>query len=168
MIYIISGPTGAGKNTVAEEMAKLLDTAAIIDFDAVRSMFTKPHHTPWDGEPGKHQNDLTIDLICSIAKTMLEDGRTPIILDVVDNDSAKQYHSKLEGEVQIIQLLPSWEAINERNRIRAEAEGRIRLTPEQLKMVFEAQQSFAHYDRLIDNSEQSPAETAQEILSKTQ
>lgn len=164
MIYIISGPTGAGKNTTAEVLVKLLDSAAIIDFDAIRSMFTKPHYTPWDGEQGKHQNDLTTELVCHIARTMIEDQRIPIILDVVDNESAKQYREKLGADIRIAQLSPSWETIVRRNRLRADKEGRIRLTPEQLKMVFEAQRAFTDYDQIIDNRAKSPAETAQEIL----
>lgn len=165
MILLISGPTGAGKNTVAEELGKQMDSVAVIDFDAIRSMFTKPHHTPWDGEAGERQNDLTIDLVCQIADAMAKDGRTPIILDVVNNESAKLYREKLGSELRIIQLSPGWETIVEQNRVRAEREGRIRLTSEQLKMVFDAQQGFTDHDQLIDNSAQTPAETAQGILA---
>lgn len=164
-IYLISGPTGAGKNTVADEMAKHLERVAIIDFDAIRNMFAKPHNTPWEDEAGKHQNDLTIELVCYIAQTMAEDGRTPIILDVLSDENAKQYRKRLGSELKIYQLSPSWETVAERNRVRAEKEGRIRLTAEQLKMVFDSQQAFTDYDERINNGNQTPANTAEEILN---
>lgn len=168
MIYIISGPTGAGKNTTAEELVKLLDSAAIIDFDAIRNMFTKPHYTPLDGERGKYQNDLAIKLACNIAATMLEDGRTPIILDVVDNEGAGLYRKSLGKDIFCVQLSPTWETVRGRNRVRAEVEGRIRLTDIQLKEVFESQKKFTDYDIIIDNSSLTPSETAQEIVDSKQ
>ncbi|MCR4277719.1 MAG: ATP-binding protein [Candidatus Berkelbacteria bacterium] len=168
MIYLISGPTGAGKNSAAEELAKLLDSAAIIDFDAIRNMFTKPHFTPWDGEKGKHQNDLTIELVCHISKTMLEDERTPIILDVVSNEGSNSYRRTLGKDIFCVQLSPTWEVVTERNRVRAKTEGRIRLTDIQLKEVFENQKKFTDYDIIIDNSSQTPSETAKEIVESRQ
>jgi shikimate kinase len=164
MIYLISGPTGAGKNSVAEEMAKLLDTAAIVDFDSIRAMFTKPHYTPWDGDEGKKQNNTTIELICQIANTMLAGGRTPIILDVLNNEDAAFYRKLLSEKPQIIQLMPSWETIVERNRTRAEKEGRIRLTDDQLQRVYSEQKNFGDYGQLIENDNHVPSETARQIL----
>lgn len=164
MIYIISGPTGAGKNTAADELAKLLVTAAIIDFDSIRAMHTKPHYTPWDGKAGKVQNDTTIEILCHIANKMLSTGRTPIILDVINNEGVELYRGKLEERPKVIQLTPSWDAIIERNKVREEKEGRIRLTPGQLKDVYDEQKNFTDYDKLIDNTNLSPSDTARAIL----
>lgn len=58
-VLILTGPAGAGKNTVAHEFAKKREKCAVIDIDLVRWMVLQPHKAPWEGEEGMKQQEST-------------------------------------------------------------------------------------------------------------
>ncbi len=46
MLLILTGPAGAGKNTVGHILAQLREKCAVVDADDVRHMAIKPHIAP--------------------------------------------------------------------------------------------------------------------------
>ena len=82
-MLLLSGPTAAGKNTVAQQIARQRERCAIVDFDAVRAMFVHPHLAPWDGEAGAAQLLLGVEQVCGLAHGFARAGWDVIVLDVV-------------------------------------------------------------------------------------
>lgn len=160
-LVILSGPTGTGKNTIAELVAQQRDRCAVIDFDVLRNMFRKPHLTPWDGDAGHRQNVLGVDHACMLASSLLANGYDCIILDVLSDATASLYKEKLSHhDPVIVQLLPTYDEILRRNRTRPP-----RLTDEELEMVYQGQLEFSIFDERIDNTDLSPPEAADHILA---
>ncbi len=160
-LVILSGPTGAGKNTIAELVAQQRGRCAGIDFDVLRNMFLKPHLTPWDGDAGHRQNVLGVDHACMLASSLLANGYDCIILDVLSDETASLYKERLSHhDPVIVQLLPTYDEILRRNRTRPP-----RLTDEELEMVYQGQLEFSMFDERIDNTGLSPQEAADRILA---
>lgn len=160
-LIILNGPTGVGKNTIAEILAQRLDRCAVIDFDVLRNMFRKPHKTPWDGEAGYTQNLLGVTHACMLAKSFLENDYDCLLLDVLSDETASLYKENLkEYHPTLVFLLPSYEEIQRRNKSRPP-----RLTDEELHMVYKQQQSLTIYDKKIDTSTLSPDEVATMVLA---
>lgn len=161
-MLILTGPTAAGKNSIAKEVAKRLSSAAIVDFDLVRSMFVKPHWTPWDGVEGLGQQRLGIEMACDIAKKFASNGYFVIILDVLTFLRAGIYLDSLAAyNPKILQILPTFEE----NKNRFYARGRC-LTDKQFISVYQQQSDFDQIDSRIDNTKLSPTELAEIILTK--
>ena len=157
---ILNGPTGTGKNTIAEIVAQRRDRCAIIDYDVLRNMFRKPHLTPWDGEAGHRQNVLGLQHACMLAKSFLTNDYDCLVLDVLSDETAGLYRDILKDHnPQLIHLLPSFEEIVRRNGTRPP-----RLTDEELRMVYEGQTQLRVFDTRIDNTHLSPDEVAHAIL----
>ena len=72
LIVILSGPTRAGKNTVAGELAQQIPRCAIVDVDVLRSMVFRPHKAPWDGEEGRFQQHLGVKNACRLARSVID------------------------------------------------------------------------------------------------
>lgn len=159
-LIILCGPTGTGKNTVAEIVAQQRERCAIVDFDMLRNMFRKPHLTPWDGEAGQRQNNLGAEHACMVATSLLTNGYDCIVLDVLNDQTAALYRERLERfDPLVVQLLPTYEEIVRRNGTRSR-----RLTDAELRMVYESQAEVSDYDVRIDNTHLSPEETAKMVL----
>lgn len=159
-LVILNGPTGTGKNTIAEIVAQRRDRCTIVDYDVLRNMFRKPHLTPWEGEAGHRQNMLGLKHACMLAKSFLTNDYDCLILDVLSDETAGSYRDFLkEYNPQLIHLLPSFEEIVRRNGTRPP-----RLTDEELKMVYEGQAQLRVFDTQIDNTHLSPDEAADAVL----
>ncbi len=151
-MLIISGPTASGKNTVGHLLALQRERCAVVDFDLVRKMFVKPHQPPWAGEEGKAQQFLGVKQVCSLAENFSEAGWEVIILDVLSLETVKIYrHLLYQNNLKIVQLLPTFEELNQRFYQRGAC-----LTDDELKMVYEEQSEYTDYDLKIDNTFISP------------
>ena len=73
-IVILTGPAGAGKNTVAEIFAKKRERCAVVDVDVVRHMLVEPHKAPWAGDEGRVQQVLGVQNACALAKNFLQNN----------------------------------------------------------------------------------------------
>lgn len=62
-MLLLTGPTAAGKNTIGQLLSKYYSHCAIVDFDVINQMFAHPHYAPWQGEKGRQQKQLGIDLL---------------------------------------------------------------------------------------------------------
>ncbi len=159
-MLIISGPTASGKNTVGHSLALQRERCAVVDFDLVRKMFVKPHQPPWAGEEGEAQQFLGVKQVCSLAENFGKAGWEVIILDVLSTETVKIYrHLLSQNNLRIVQLLPTFEELNQRFYQRGAC-----LTDNELKMVYEEQSDFTDYDLRIDNTEVSPDKVTEIIF----
>lgn len=159
MILILTGPAGAGKNTVGHILAQLREKCAVIDVDDVRHMAIKPHIAPWEGEGGQRQVRLGIKNACALTKNFTDAGFDVIILDVITDELAKIYRENLkEFDPKIVLLLPSLEEAKKRNRERS-----YNLEENILSDLHKKQSELKDYDEKIDNTNISAQQTAEKI-----
>lgn len=91
---LLTGPPGAGKNTVAEVLARKRKLCAVIDVDIVRCMVLQPQHAPWDGEEGRRQVALGVRNTCMLANSFRAEGCDVVILDVIDDETFALYQPR--------------------------------------------------------------------------
>lgn len=160
-MLILTGPTAAGKNTVAHILAQKRERCAVVDFDSVRKMFVEPHRPPWAGEEGRRQQMLAVEMASSLAAKFAQNGWEVVILDVLEDHTVSVYKDLLKQfSPAIVQLLPAYEILKDRFNKRGPV-----LTAEELDMVYKQQENFKFYDTRIDNTSLSPEETAGQLAS---
>lgn len=159
-VIILTGPPGAGKNTIAQIIARERSKCAMIDVDLVRWMILQPHKAPWEGNAGKKQQTLGARNACLLANNFIKEAYDVIILDVLTTGIAKLYKKHLQNNnAKIILLLPTYEEILRRNILRPP-----RLKEDEVKMLYDQQKAFIEYDEIVDNTHLSAEETAQKLL----
>ena len=162
-LYIITGPAGAGKNTIASAFAKHRDKCAVIDVDLVRWMIIQPHKASWDGEEGIKQQQLGVMNTCMLTRSFIKEGYDVIITDWISNETARLYKDELqEYNSKIILLLPTYEEILKRNKIRPP-----RLKSAEIKMTYDVQTQLTLYDKKIDNSRLTPEQVVEILAQKS-
>lgn len=155
-VLILTGPPGAGKNTIATAYARQQARGAVIDVDLVRWMIVQPHKAPWEGEEGRWQQRLGVQNACWLARRFREHDFLVVIHDVLSEETARLYRQELHAhEPRIVLLLPSFEEIGRRNALRPP-----RLTAAQLHAQYQLQDLFTDYDYRIDNTALSSEEVA--------
>lgn len=158
-VLILTGPAGAGKNTVAYALTKLREKCTVIDIDLVRWMILQPHKSPWDGEEGKKQARLGIKNGCILARSFIEEGYDVIILDVLTDEIAQIYKDRLKGlNPKIVLLLPTYEEIVRRSKLRPP-----RLSEGRIKNLYELEKNLTILDKKIDNTSISAEEVAENL-----
>ena len=159
-LLILTGPAGAGKNTIAELAAKKREKCAVIDVDTIRWFLRNPHKAPWEGKEGKAQQLLGVKNACALAENFMKENCDVIILDVINDETAKLYRELLKNHnPKILLLLPSFEEIQKRNTMRPP-----RLRREEIEMIYKWQESLTEFDERIDNSNLSAEEAAESFL----
>jgi hypothetical protein len=159
-MFILTGPSAAGKNTIAAEYALLSSRCTVIDVDVVRWMVVKPHVAPWGGEEGRKQHFLGVKNACAIAKNFSEEGFDVLILDVVSEEHAHFYKSSLaSANPKIIRLMPSYEEVMRRNYERMS----VVLKQEEIEFLYNMQARLSTFDHSIDNTQIPAAEIARKL-----
>ncbi|HEX5503368.1 MAG TPA: hypothetical protein VFW96_12155 [Thermomicrobiales bacterium] len=158
-VLILTGPPGAGKNTVAAVFAQQRGRCAVIDVDLVRWMVLQPHKAPWEGQEGRAQQRLGVQNACLLARNFLVHRFEVVIHDVLSAETAHLYRQELPGhDPTIVLLLPTFEEIQRRNALRPP-----RLTAEESRSLYQLQAAFTDYDRKIDNTSLSAEEVAAQL-----
>ena len=161
MILILTGPPAAGKNTLGHQIAKRLANGVVIDVDLVRAMVVQPHLAPWLGEAGMAQLRLGAKNGCTLVKNFVAAGYNVIILDVLTDETAAIYRTRLGSLVhQIVLLLPTLEESLRRNQQRGQW-----LTDDEVRLLYGWQATLRGYDRKIDNSNWSATALADELAN---
>ena len=122
-------------------------------------MIRQPHKAPWEGKEGEKQQVMGVENACLLAKNFLQDGYDVVILDVVSENTAALYHSRLgQYNPKVILLLPSYEEVLKRNAARPP-----RLKAKEIQMLYEQQQSLQSFDLKIDNSALDPEQVIKQL-----
>ena len=160
-VLILTGPPGAGKNTIAEVLAHQQERCATIDVDVIRWMVRQPHRAPWEGVDGHEQQLLGVRNACLLMEQFIHHEYDVIIHDVLSDETAKLYRTRLNEYLsKIVLLLPSVEEITRRNLSRPS-----RLKDEEVAMLYKSQEQLADYDDKIDNSKLSVEEVVKRLAS---
>lgn len=158
-VIILTGPAGAGKNTIARLVAEKKKKCSVIDVDLVRAMIVQPHKAPWDGEGGLAQQRLGVANACLLAKIFVKNAYDVLILDVISDETARLYKKELgDQNIITILLMPNYTEIQRRNKERPS-----RITEEEIKLIYNWQENLTQYDKKIDNTRLTALETAEII-----
>jgi predicted ATPase len=163
-VLILTGPSGAGKNTIAVDLARKLDRCVVIDVDLVRWMVVRPHIAPWDGEEGRLMLQLGARNACLLANSFLDAGFDVVILDVLLEETAQIYRAELRvRNLPIVLLLPTFAEIRKRTHQRGP-----RLKEEEVELLYLWQCNFNAYSLKIDNTNLPAEEVAERLTSIVQ
>lgn len=164
-VLIVTGAPGAGKSSVAEEIAAQISASAHIQVDSFRKMikagYRSPHH--WDEEVDR-QYKIARRAAADTAIRMAMCGFTPILDDVIARGWEEEWRIYFLGmQVDIVLLQPTLEVALERNRTRT-----IWTVDEQVLRSLHAmlEQDYTAHWHKVDNSAGTPAETARRVIKE--
>jgi chloramphenicol 3-O-phosphotransferase len=174
-VLLLLGPSAAGKDSVARALASRRERAVVIDTDVVRYRFVQRNLTLWDGIVGdgpdvemhsdaEAQADAGTRAASALARSFVEDGYGVILTDVRPDAHIARYRELLtDVDLRVVQLLPSFEATEERAHVRAADEGEYRVDARERRWLYDHQLAVTEYDERIDNTSLTPEETADRI-----
>lgn len=174
-VLLLIGPSAAGKDSVARAFASRRQRAAVIDTDVVRYRFVQGYLTLWQGIVGdgpgvvmhpdaEAQADAGTRAASALARSFVEDGYDVVLTDVRPDAHIARYRELLADlGLRVVQLLPSFEATEERAHARAAEEGEYRLDARERRWLYDHQRAVTDYDARIDNTSLTAEETADRI-----
>ena len=165
-VILLTGPAGAGKTEAAHAWASTRPyPTAHVSLDDVRRLLKSGYVNPEDGWTPEvaEQLDLARSIVADMARRYAE-RRTRVIVDDAifpswEAAGEERWRKALQGVTYVLLVvLPSFEAVCERNRLR---DGQRRLREETLRTVYEDMRGWR--DRgvpVIDNTGLTVSETA--------
>jgi chloramphenicol 3-O-phosphotransferase len=169
-VLLITGPSGAGKSTVAEEWANAHGENAVqLSLDSFREFVKSGFRDPGNGwnDETQRQLDLARANIAAVASNYSEADFQVVVDDAVfpnwDEVGIERWREALSPlEIDLVALLPSWDAVLERNAARASDR---KLPEAMLRTIYDDMSGWRRYSdvNVIDNSEFTVAQTLAEI-----
>lgn len=165
-VWLITGIPGAGKSTVARGLAAALPAAAHIEGDALADLIVSGRVLP--GEEPAVESDRQIALCirnqCLLARSLAAAGFVPIIDYVIINRARiEEYREQLPGLTPHFVMLAPGQAMA-LARDRARAEKTVAAPWAFLEEIM--RRELTEIGLWIDNSQQTPAETVEEIVAR--
>jgi chloramphenicol 3-O-phosphotransferase len=165
-VYIVTGPSAAGKTTVGRKLAERFTRGVHLEGDFFRRSVVAGRRevTPEADREALEQLLLRYRLGAAAADAYFDAGFTVVLEDVIAGELLLDTVALVRSRpLHVVVLLPSAEAIAAREAAREES-GYTRWSIEQLH------DGFVHGNtRLglwLDNSQQSPDESVDEILTR--
>lgn len=169
-ILMVIGPAGAGKTTVADAWARSQAVPTLhLSLDDFRELVKSGYADPqlgWDAETGR-QLALARAAIADVAPRYLDSGYCCVIDDAVFPDwpevSLQRWQDELAGaRLRPIVLLPSFDAILQRNQLRT---GARLLDGSMLRVIYEMMEPWREQAAVpvIDTTRLTVEETVAEI-----
>jgi len=168
-LILVTGPAAAGKTAAAAAWAAGRPyPAAHVSIDDVRDFLKAGYANPEDGwtAEAEQQHALARDIVADMARRYAKSGIQLIVDDAIFPDweavGEERWRRALRGLTHtLIVLLPSFEAVRERNRLRA---GRRRLRDETLRAIYDEMLGWRANGRIvIDNTDLTVEESAAAI-----
>ncbi len=160
--YIITGAPGAGKSTLANQLAHALPRSAYLHCDDLYDMVRGGHVPPWEDKESFFRKLLYRNAHGIIRNFATEEFST--VVDYVFRiDFLREFLATLEGEVNLTVLLPKVEINVERDRGR-----RFEVGEERVRLIhhdFADEPLFRPY--LLDTSELSVSDAVSHVLSQS-
>ena len=166
-IFLITGPSGAGKTTVARALAARFERGAHVEGDVFRRSIVAGRHelTPGASSHALEQLKLRYRLGAAVADAYFQAGFSVALEDVVGVAMLASYAEYIRGRpLHLVMLRPKPEVAATRDAARPET-GYADWSVGQLYAAFEGD---APCDALVvDNSEQTVEQTVDAILDGT-
>jgi predicted kinase len=163
-VLVITGPTGSGKSTVAEKVAKRFDDCVNIDADHIKHMivsgFYKDENNP--GGWGFNQWGLVGDSIGLLARNFLDAGYHVIVNGYMDKPAWTNLQKHITFTHKIL-LLPHLDTVTQRDAGRNE---NVRMGDKAVNehhVHFSANNFFKDFLK-IDTTNHSADETVSEVM----
>ena len=166
-IIVVSGIQGAGKSTVARQMAERFARGVHIEADTLQRMIVSGGE--WMGEPGEAADEaqrqlrLRLGNACLLARSFFGAGFTAVVDDIIIGERFTHLQAGMAGHpFRLVVLAPDVETAIARDAARSYTVGEAwarRLDKEQ-------RQTMAGNGMWVDSSGQTAEETVEEITSR--
>jgi chloramphenicol 3-O-phosphotransferase len=165
-VFLLTGPSAAGKSTVARLLASRFERGVCVEGDVFRRSIVggREEMTPEPSPDALAQLRLRYRLTALAADEYAAAGFTVVVEDVVAGPLLTEMVELIRSRpLHVVVLLPSVEAIAARETARPET-GYARFSVEQLHGGFV--ENTPRSGLWLDTSEQEPEQTVDEILAR--
>jgi len=155
MIIFLNGSINSGKSTIAKLLAKVMPNTAIVEIDALREMI--------DWMPINQAIPINLENAIAVIRNFIKHGISCIVpypLSQKNYEFVTSGLSDLDVPMRFFTLAPSIEtALSDRGNRKVDNGER-----ERIRHHYAIGIHAPSFGTIIDNSRQTPEETAQEIL----
>jgi predicted kinase len=166
--FLLTGPSAAGKTTVARLLAEHFPRGVHVEGDAFRrSVVTgREEMTPKPSQEALAQLRLRYRLAAMVADAYFGEGFTVVLEDVVAGPLLEECTTMIRSRpLHVVVLLPTAETLRVREASRQDAAAYASWSIQQLRDLFE--RDTPRIGLWLDNSRESPEQTVKEILRLT-
>jgi len=165
-VYLVTGPSAAGKTTVARLLAERFEHGVSLEGDLFRRAIVtgRREMTPEASPEALAQLRLRYRLTAAAADAYFAAGFTVVAEDVVAGELLAEYGELIRARpLHVVVLMPSPAAIASREAAR-EVTAYARFSIDELYRLFA--EETPRLGLWIDSSRQTPAQTVDEILAR--
>jgi chloramphenicol 3-O-phosphotransferase len=166
-VYVVTGPSAAGKSTAGRLLAARFERGVCLEGDVFRRSIVSGRHemTPEQTPEALAQLRLRYRLTAAVADAYFDDGFTVVVEDVVAGPLLAEFAELLRSRpLHVVVLLPTAETLASREEAREE-NGYHSWSIAALHAGFA--EETPRLGLWLDTSKQTPEETVSEILART-